>query len=735
MPDFSDHKIALDLLKQSQDADEDNRELAKEAHIFVTKPDGQWEPEWFNANDGKPRYTFDQTSPIIDQISGDIDDSDFDIQIKPAGGTATKELAQLRDGMIRNIETISNAQTIYSIAGRNVVTAGIDHWMVSTKFVDEDSFDKDLVIEPIHNSSDRVWFDVGSQMQDRSDSNWGFLLSAIPTEEAEERFPDRSIVSVGDNQETAAYFNKPDTVIIGHIFFRKLIDRVLIKTSLERIFAEDDKWEKIKDELAAAGETEDDRRTKKESVFFVRKFDASDWIGAEEELVFSSIPLVPVYANFKVIENKTVYHGVVQKLMDPQRILNYSLSREIEEGALAPRAKYWMTNKQTKGHTKTLRTMNTNADPVQNYTPDPAAPGPPTQQGGAQINPGLRTISEGMQQIMGRTSGIFAAGMGDNPNFQSGIAIEKLQRKSNNVTSKYFNSLEIAICRTGELLEKALPKVYDVERQIRILNEDGSFEMTIINQTVVDEETGEPVMINDLSAGKYDVTCKAGKSFDSRQSETVSTMLELAQVDPTILQLGADVLLNNMSQPGMEKIADRQRKQLFEANIIPEDQMTDEEIAQVQAAAQQPPQPDAALVLAQAEQAKADAQAAKVQVDLQKIQLENQKAQNRIALDVQKLQLAQRKIELDAQQRNIEFSEKIAKLDQTTQKQEFDQLITLRDQQNQFANDAINNLNTQANTMKTLADAIAASPIQGPGNAVAFIGQTREVAEAQNRTL
>ena len=49
------------------------------------------------------------------------------------------------------------------------------------------------------------------------------------------------------------------------------------------------------------------------------------------------LPIVPVLANFDVIDGKVIYYGAVEKLMDPQRVFNYTKSREVEEGALAPR--------------------------------------------------------------------------------------------------------------------------------------------------------------------------------------------------------------------------------------------------------------------------------------------------------------------------------------------------------------------------------------------------------------
>jgi len=743
MPDYSDYNLVIKLLEQAQDAERDNRELSQEDHEFVTDVNGQWEQSVFNSFADKPRYTFDQTSPIVDQISGHIDRLNFDISIKPAGSGATKDLAEIRAGLTRNIENVSRAQHIYAMAARNVIVSGADHWMVETTHLTEKSFDLDLIIKTIHNSLQRVWFDVGAQEQDRSDSDHGWLLSAIPLEQFKEKNPDRTGKSVDQglhHSHRNHHNNKTESVIVGHFFFRKLVTKELLKTSLGRAVLNDEDFKKVEDELADGGETIVDRRKIKVSTFFMRKFDGEGWIGKEQETVFSSIPLIPVYGNYQVLGNKFLYRGVVRKLKDSQRVLNYSQSREIEEGALAPRDKAWMTKEQSEGNTATLATLNTNTDPVQTYTHVDGVP-PPFMTGGAKINPGLRIITENMRAMMQSTAGIFAAGMGDNPGLQSGIAIQRLQDKTNNMTAGYISALEIAICRTATIMDEAFSKVYDVERQQQILSIDGSGETKVLNQAIVDEQTGDPVVLNDMSLGKFITTCTAGPSFSSRQDETVEAILRVAAVDPTVMQIGSDVFLSNIDAPGMDKIAERSRQQLLNAGVIPVDQMTEEEQQAAEIAAQQPQQPDAAILLAQAEQAKAqaeqtkaDAQAQKVQVDLQKVQLENQKAQNRIALDVQKLQLAQRKIELDAQQRNIEFSEKIAKLDQATQKQEFDQLIALRDQQNQFANDAIDNLNTQANTMKTLADAIAVSPIQGPGNVASFIGQTREVIDAQNQT-
>lgn len=478
MPEYSNYDEMIRLLREAQSAEEDNRRLVKEANLFVSKDNGQWEQWWWDKNDGKPRYTFDQTTPIIDQVAGQMEQSEFGIDVEPTGGEASKKTAEVIGGMIRNIETISDASHIYSTASRNIATSGFDAWHLNHKHLSPDSFDQDIVIEPVYNAWQRVWWDTGSQRQDRADANHGWLLSAVSETEYRERWPDRSGTSAPNDEWMNAYYHKPNMVLVGHFYYVEEKKRELVKTNFGRVFTVDDDWKKVSDELKAAGEVEVDRRVVMDRVFMLRRFDGDGWLDDARETVWNRVPVIPVYANFKIIEEKIVYHGIVQKMMDAQRVLNYSLSREIEEGALAPRAKYWMTKKQAKSPDvqKTLRTLNTNSDPVQFYDADAEAPGVPQQQGGAQINPGLRTISEGMQNLMSATAGIFAAGMGDNPNAQSGVAIERLQNKGNNVTSKYFLAMEVAICATARAIIDAIPQVYDVQRQVRIIQADGASE-------------------------------------------------------------------------------------------------------------------------------------------------------------------------------------------------------------------------------------------------------------------
>jgi hypothetical protein len=737
--DYGDLTTVNDLLKKAQNAEHDLRNAAREATHFIDKRDGQWEPEIINrqAFHGRPRYTFDKVGPIVDQIAGEIENSDFTLRVRPSGGDASKENAKVYDGLIRNIRNISDAEHVFNSAGRLMVTMGMDGWEVVQAYVDDDCFDQDLMIRKIHNYVDTVWFDANAQEQDNSDAQFVFVLTTQSNEEFKEEFPDqaKSPISVGDDKRTTAYYYKPaDVVTTARILYKVETDRVIVRMSDGSIYEVDDDFERVADELAAQGITEEMRRTRKKVRVHSRIFSGSEWLNEAEETEFSMLPVVSTYGNFKITENKRISRGIVEKLIDPQRVYNYSLSRDIEEGALAPRGKYWMTKEQMQGHTKTLASMNINKDPVQAYNHVANQP-PPFWQGGATVNAGLQTTASNMSEIINSSAGLFSANMGDNPGMQSGIAIDRQISKGDNGTVKYLTSQEIAICYTGKVLVDTIPRVYDSKRQIRILNQDGSFDMQTLNDVVIDQQTQTLVELNDLSTGKYDVTCEMGASFKSQQREAAAAFAEIAQVDPSIMELARDVWFKNLGAPDMDIVAERARVGMIEQNKIPFNQLTDEEKQEAQQKAQQPPPEDPNMVFARAEEQKAQAETLNAQNKQMEVQANNQVKMADISLKDKQLDLdTQKFIRSNDDKNNVEAAKiqqgqqaldmKQRQLSLEEQAASIDQALKLQQQNQQEINDAINNL-------KVLRDAMGVDSIVGPSNQSAYINQSMIVNELQ----
>lgn len=722
MPDYSDHKAVIRMIEDAQSLESHQREAVQEAHDFIDVRGGQWEADISKDHQG-PEYTFDMTSSLVDQVAGEMEQANFEITVKPSGGEASKDVAQLYNGLIRNIQSVSNSDKIYNTAGRSMVTGGLDGWRVVQKHTDSDSFDQDLAIEKISNFSNRVWFDPSSEEQDRSDSRWCVVLQSIATADYQDMWPEGSESSVSDGALTTSSFcvnDNDDVVTVGELLYIKKISRTLILMSNGATYDEKE-LEPVADELARLNITEEKRRDRPKHVVFSRKFDNDGWLEEEKETVFEFIPVIPTYANFKIVRNQARYFGLVEKEYDAQRVLNYSLTREVSEGALAPRSKYWMTETQMAGHEDSLGTLNTNNEPVQTFSVDPESPtNPPIQQGGAQINQGLRVISQAMEGMMAKSAGLHAASLGNNPGLQSGVAIEKLQAKGDIGTIKYFSPQEIAICHTARILISAIPRVYEEGREVRILGEDGSFDMKTLGEKVIDEQTGKEVTLHDLSSGQYDVTCSAGEAFQSRMQETAAKFIEMMQIDPSIIQTGGDILFNSLSGVGMDQLAERKRIELFNAGAIPEEQMTEEEKQKLQEAqsqaANQPPQEDPMLLAAQAEMQKAQASLEKNQIEFQKAQID--------------AQLKAGKQQLEQQKQEFELLEKQAKFNQDQAQADFDNQLKASQHQSDIISQALKDGKTEAETLKIIREAIGVETIVGPNNMQAYIGQAKSLNES-----
>ena len=736
MPNYENYEDVSALLDQAQDADKDMRDQTREQRDFLHLKDGQWEPDVWSRMRDHPRYTIDKTTPLIEETTGRIKKADFGIKVQPVDNAATEDAADVIAGLIRNISNLSGADHIYNQAVTAVVESGLDGWEVVQDWADQGAFHQDILVKPLNNFIDRVWFDHASLARTPEDARHAFKLTAFALDDYNERWPDGSGQSVSDDKTTSSLRTNTDNVIVGQIYYLKETTRELVLMSNGKVYEDNEKFKKIKDELALENIVEEKRRSTKVKIQWIRQFDGSGWLKAAEETVFECISLIPEYGKFSVIDNVISYRGMTLKLMDPQRIYNYARSRQIEEGALSPRDKMMATLEQIGPHTAEWETMNTNTDAVLPYVHQANQP-QPYKIGGSQVNVGLETTALSMTDDMRQVANKFAASMGDGINARSGVVVDELKESSDVGDIDWTEGHEIALCYTYKVILSGIRKVYDGTRTARILNEDGTFNMEELNTTRMDRQTGEVVTINDLSTGLYDVVCSAGKSYKSRQGETISGILEIGAVDPSVIMEGQDILVSASDGPGMKDVAERIRARKFNNGEIPQGQWTDEEQQQAMAAqeqaANQPPQEDPMMIAARAEEGKA-------QAELQNAANKQQEIAGSQQIAMAKIQLENKQIDLDTQKflraGEDKFNVEAAKIDQGQQKldqgqQQIDlkardaqigNMLQIQQQQAQELNDMFTNLKTLTEAMQTFV---------GPQVVEAGINQATAITDEQ----
>lgn len=630
MIDYKSLDVVIELLETVQTNEKDERNSARECTNFVHKANGQWEDRVYQDWNGRPRYTFDRVTPIIDMIVGEMESNEFYATVDSMSGEEDEKVEELLDGMLRAIQNASDASFIYKRVARKLTTCGFDAVQIKHDYPDADCFDQELFIEYIPNAIDRVWFDPNSELQDRSDAEYCFVLHALTKAAYKEKFPKGNQSSVGTSRDYDTYNNgKREVIIVGQVFYKKYESKKMYLMSNGKVI--DESQANIIDELLALGVTIEKERERKVPVVHTRFFGGDEWLTDEKKTAFAILPIVPFYHGFEIVEDKITWRRIVEKLIDPQRVLNYAKSRQIEEGALAPRAKIVMTREQAKGHESDLRKLNTSPNPVMFYTHVEGQPMPSMSIPGAQINQSLMMVAQDAAGDIEAISGMYAASLAKNPQVQSGIAVELQQNKGDTGNSSFYVDLAKGITAICRVLVDTIPRVYDSTRKIKAMYEDGSSEFVMINEPVLDQQSGQYVMVNDLGKGKYAVTCSMGPMFRNRAQKSQEAMLALYQVLPAAAETTSDIFTQTIDAPGMKSISERLRAQLLAAGAIPFDQMTKQEqeaelVKQQEAMQSQGPDP-----LAELAQAQLDLEAAKIELDAasKEAEIEYKKAQAR----------------------------------------------------------------------------------------------------------
>ena len=605
-----DYKTVSKKLSRRQENTRDMRDKVRECNSFCFDEWGQWQPIVKQAWAGRPKFQFDKTNDLVDTIAGEFDGLKVGAKVRPAGGGANREKAELRAGVLRYIENLSSANAIYKKVNRSTVRVGFSVLQAKNEYAFDDSFDQDIVIKYIPNAVDRVWFGEHYE-QDGSDIKEAWLLHVGDPEDMREKFGlDRQIASIGnDNDQTYTRDNlNIKLATVAEYFYLKPYKKELVLMSDGSVYEDDENFAKVADELAQQGRVEVRRRTvtchKQCSIFY----DGNGFISKEYPTPFDSITLYPVYGDFEVIDDRLYFGGVVKRVMDYQRVINYAGSRELEECALAPARKIVATDKQIQDNEDSFSDINNPQNPLLQYTTDPASPAPPTEIGGAQVNPALNNIS--MKAVDGilSTAGVTNAMQGANPKYQSGEAVKLQLGQGAAKSSKYIEPLEVATTRMYKNIIAAIPSVYDTTRTILILNEDGTDDEVTLNEEVFDRQSMQMVKLNNLNEGKYNVVVEIDKAYKTKRKETAEFAVQMSQADPTLMQTAGDIIYNSVDVADMDKVGDRKRQAMLMQGMIPENQMTDEEKDQVeQMQAQQGQQEDPNMILAMAENKKGEA--------------------------------------------------------------------------------------------------------------------------------
>lgn len=517
------------------------RKAAREDREFFAGD--QWLPTDRNNREiqRRPVLTINRLPVFARQIIGDARQNKPSIKIYPAED-GDVEIAEIYEGLIRNIEYVSSAPDAYDTAFESAVICGIGAWRVCTDYVSDDAFEQHILIERIREPLS-ITLDPNAERSDFSDAEWLFYEYDLSREEFRHKWPDQDLSDFATSDAMPGWLDR-DSVRVAEYWYKERTKKTIYL--LEDGTVTDKKITGLTVVRQRDVESVSVRRATMAGWTFID--DPQEWPG-------TMFPFAIVTGEEYRINNKTDYRGIVRNAIDAQRMYNYWRAMETENIALAPKSPFLVADDQVEGLEQEWGNLNTVPMPYVRYNANSQAPMPhqiqPPQIPTAYANASAVCVDE-----IKATTGLFNASLGEGGTESSGRAILARQREGDTATFLWVDNLNRAIRYTGKILVELIPKIYDSERVVRVLGPDASNEQVAINR-VVGDGMGGTTIINDMSFGRYDVIVESGPSFATKRVEALNTMVEIARMNPAIMQVAGDLMVKAMDWEGAEEIADR----------------------------------------------------------------------------------------------------------------------------------------------------------------------------------
>lgn len=596
-----DCSLARARFEKALERDKHNRDLfIADMKFRAASPD---HPEWqwheqdvknrqADPNGSRPCLVINKTQEHVHQVTNEGRQNRPSIKVLPVDDKADKATAEIFNGIIRHIETQSDAEVAYDTALDNAVTGGVGYFRFVTDYIDDESFDQDIFIRRVRNPL-TVIDDPDIQMPDGSDRKYCFIIEQLTKEEYENAYGKDHPIS-WDFAKDAAYQHwiNEDGVTIAEYWYYTDEDATLY-------LLPDGTTTNELPEGFVAGEDVRKRSVKRRKVCWelingVEVLEKREWAGRY-------IPLCRVVGNEFDIEGKIYTSGLVRNIKDPQRMYNYHASLEVESIALAPKAPFVGAAGQFEGHEQRWAAANRVNFAYLEYEPVVAA----AENGQQIVLPPPKRMEPPMPQMaiiqaklaaaddMKSTTGQYNASLGQQSNETSGRAILARQREGDVATYHYLDNQARALRFGGKILVDLIPHIYDTARIARIMGEDGQSDTARIDpeapqafQEVQDEFTGQVEKIYNLGVGRYDVTVVVGPSFATKRQEAAASMIEAVRANPALMQIAGDLIVEAQDWPGSDRFAKR-LKAAMPPNLQEADEDGDPKVKALEAQLQQ----------------------------------------------------------------------------------------------------------------------------------------------------
>lgn len=560
---------AKEAFSQVEEAESLNRLDALDDLKFA-KLGEQW-PETIKRNriqDGRPCLTINRQPAFIRQVVNEARQNRPSISVHPVDSQADPQIAEIYNGLIRNIEQTSKADVAYDTAVDFAVSSGLGYFRIATDYACDDSFDLDLRIERVANPFS-VYGDPLSVASDSSDWNSSFVTEILSKDAFEKKYKGAEAVNweeSGYNKLMGTSWMDGEAVVIAEWWTREKTKREIVMLSDGSVL-EADVYAKQKDVFDAqsisvlGSRMANSHKVTQKVMTGAEVLEKNDWAG-------KYIPIIPVYGDEVNVEGKRYFRSLIRDAKDPQRMLNYWRTASTELVAIAPRVPFIGKKGTFKTDAVKWGTINSQNHAYIEYDGPDAPQRQPLESGRA-----VGAIQEALnaQDDMKSILGIYDPSLGAEGQEVSGKAILARQAQGHTSNFHFLDNLSRAIEHGGRILIDLIPTVYTGQRMIRVLGQDnkasnvqlgGPIPVKGPNGAMV-QQPQDPTQalpmgaICDLGRGKYDLTVETGPSYGTRREQITDQLTQLCQAFPEAAPVLGDIIVRNMDLPDAEEVSKR----------------------------------------------------------------------------------------------------------------------------------------------------------------------------------
>lgn len=516
----------------------------------------------------KPCLTINVTAQHCNQVINNIRQNRPAARVIPVDSGADRKTAEILGGLIRSIQSVSQADTAHDIAAEHAIIGGEGYWRIITDYESETSFNQEILIKAIPNPR-LVFIDPDAKEPDRSDAKWGFIFDDVPKHEVEEEYGiDASSWATDQNG-----WVQKDNIRVAEYFYCEYED--------DELYLLENGETLVKSDLPPGIEVKEgfvlvngipvrianSRKTERKRWKWAKLIGGEDNPVEERDWPGSYLPIVMVVGKELNIDGQIIRKGIVRDLKDPARMVNYSYSAAVETIALQTKTPWIASAEAIEGfeedwanaNLQVKSTLLYNAFDEEGRPIQPPQKMPPATMPTAQVQM-LQLSTEEMRAASGQQN----ANFGIRSEAQSGVGIQRLKVQGETATFHFPDNLVRALNYEAKILIDLIQKVYDSRRIVRILGLDGKDSTAgldpTMDQAYAELRDSEVKEVFNPTVGKYDVTIDTGPSFQTQRQEAAAALTELSTKNPQLMGVAGDLIVRSYDFPGADEIAKRIEK-------------------------------------------------------------------------------------------------------------------------------------------------------------------------------